>query len=322
MPSQPQPLARRFRRSLRAAGRLGRAAIVGAWEGVALERRTDPRTRRVTMVGTDGNVHRLGHGPRPQVPECPPGWSIGPPDFVIVGAEKSGTSRWLKLLRDHPDVHVARGVREIHFWDDFTDRWPTTEDIERYHRFFPRPPGKLSGEKTPQYMSLWWAPRMLALAAPDARIIVLLRDPVERYVSGRTQLEKYRPQGGQESGILAFERRAVELAMHRSEYALQLDWLRHAFPAEQILVLQYEACNDDPQAQLDRTVDHLGLPRFTPTDDLRERPINASWLERVPIEDERRQLLVELYRPEVLRLKAMVPELDLSLWPNYADLAG
>jgi hypothetical protein len=314
-------LTRRAGRVLRSVPRLGRAAVAGARAGVADARHASKGDGRKVVIGADGKAHRMGAAPRPEVPECPPGWSVGPPDFVIVGAEKSGTSRWLKLLRSHPQVHVATGGREIHFWDEFASRWPTPQDIERYHRLFPRPPGTRTGEKTPQYMSLWWAPSMLALAAPEATIIVMVRDPVERFVSGRTQLEKYRPTDDGARGILDFDRRAVELSMHRGEYALQLDWLRQAFPAERILVLQHEACIVDAQAQLDRTFDHIGLSHHAIPAEVLDEPVNAAWLEPVRIEDERRALLRELYRPEVLRLKTMVPELDLTLWPNYADLA-
>jgi hypothetical protein len=263
----------------------------------------------------------MGPLPKPGVPDQPPGWVVGPPDFVIVGAEKSGTSRWLRLLRSHPDVHVATGGRELHFWDAFHTRWPGPEDIERYHRMFPRPPGARAGEKTPQYMSLWWVPAMLAIAAPEAAIIVMLRDPLERYVSGRTQLDKYRPLEGDARAGAAFRRRVVEQSMHRGEYARQLEWLRLAFPPERILVLQHEACIADPQGMFDRTTDHIGLARHQLPPEVLEEQVNAAWLEPVPIEPERRALLRELYRPEVLRLRELVPDLDLTLWPNYADLA-
>ncbi len=276
---------------------------------------------RTVVVGIDGKEHMMGTKPRPEPPECPPGWTVGPPHFVIVGAEKSGTSRWLKILREHPDVHIGRGVREIHFWDDMASRWPTQDDIDRYHRFFPRPEGGVTGEKTPQYMSLWWAPRMLAQAAPEARLIVMLRDPIDRYVSGRTQVEKYRPAPGT-GGQADYDRRAVEISMHRGQYALQLHWLLEAFPREQLLILQYEACNADPQVQLDRTFAHIGVGPWAVPEELLAREVNTAWMEKVPLEPEREALLRALYRPEVIRLKEMVPELDLSLWPSYADLAG
>ncbi len=273
------------------------------------------------VTATSTVAPNTGSQPRPTPPECPPGWVVGPPDFVIVGAEKSGTSRWLRLLRQHPDIHSLEGFREIHFWDDIAGRWPTEDDFDRYHRFFPRPPGGLAGEKTPHYMSLWWVPRMLAEAAPKAKIIVLLRDPVERYVSGRTQLEKYRDENvSRGMSDVVYTRRSVESSMHRGQYALQLPWIMDAFPPEQVLILQYERCNLAPANELARTFAFIGVEPFTPDAAALQREVNPAWMEKLPLEPERRELMRRLYEPEVLRLTAMVPDLDLSLWPNFAHL--
>jgi hypothetical protein len=261
--------------------------------------------------------------PRRTPPQCPAGWQVGPPDFVIVGAEKAGTTRWMRLVSEHPDVYLEQGRREIHFWDHMAGRWPTQADFDRYHRFFPRPPGGITGEKTPQYMNLWWIPRMLAEAAPDARIIVILRDPIERYLSGRTQGEKPRAaavaRGMTDS---KFTQLAVINAMHRGQYALQLEWLMDAYPREQILVLQHEQCIEATLPMLARTYEFLGIAPFAPDPALLEQEINTAKTDKVPLEPERRELLLRLYRPQVKRLKEMVPDLDLSLWRNFADLEG
>jgi hypothetical protein len=260
--------------------------------------------------------------PKPVAPECPPGWTIGPPDFVIVGAEKCGTSRWLKLVREHPDVYITKGIREIHYWDGLPEQPITPEVIDGYHRFFPRPPGGVTGEKTPQYMSLWWIPPALAKAAPDARIIMMVRDPVDRYVSGRTHVEQYRAQNvGRGMSDNAYTRRAVETSLHRGQYALQYLWLLDAFPREHVLVLQHERCISSTLEELSRTFEFIGLPPYTPPPELLDREVNPAWMEKVPLSDERREIIRRLYEPEVIRLKELVPDLDLSLWPNYAHLA-
>src|SRR4051812_23061279 len=98
----------RLRHELRSLKRRVRAGTIPADKRFA---------GRTMIVGTDGREHPLGAAPIPEPPPCPDGWTVGPPDFVIVGAEKSGPSRWMRLVREHPEVHVAKGLRELHFWD-------------------------------------------------------------------------------------------------------------------------------------------------------------------------------------------------------------
>jgi hypothetical protein len=249
----------------------------------------------------------------PVPPPCPPGWLTGPPDFVGVGAQKAGTTWWFHLIAAHPRVHQDPGQRpELHFFDRFVDAWPTRADIERYHALFPRPPGGLAGEKTPEYMADYWVPRMLRQAAPDARLIVLLRDPLERYLSARTQGRRR---------DWPNERRTIGDAFQRGRYADQLRRLRSCFPTDRILVLQYERCVRDPAGELERTHRFLGLPpEPLPDGDLR-RPRNVTHTEKVELDAERRALLVELYEDEIRDLVGLVPDLDVRLWPNFAHLA-
>lgn len=120
-------------------------------------------------------------------PGCPPGWRVGPPDFVGVGAQKAGTSWWHRLISEHPSVALRPDqAKELHYFDSFFDRPFTRADAARYHGFFPRPYGAKSGEWTPRYLTDFWAHEQLRMAAPEAGIIVLLRDPVDRYRSGLT----------------------------------------------------------------------------------------------------------------------------------------
>jgi hypothetical protein len=262
----------------------------------------------------------------PPFPPCPDGWTTGAPDFVIFGAQKSGTTWWFRLIEQHPGVVQPADQRpELHFFDRLWAEWPTEEHIERYHRFFPRPAGKLVGEKTPEYMNCAWVPPMVKLAAPEAKAIVLLRDPVERYISGMSHQDR----GGLideedvEGQLRVFgdRLRVVTDAIERGLYATQIEWLLAQYPAERLLVLQYEACAQDPATQLARTFAFLGLPPHElPADEL-ARPRNKSKLEKVSVPDEHVRLLGAYYRPEVDRLRALVPDLDLALWPHFAERA-
>jgi hypothetical protein len=255
---------------------------------------------------------RRGRPPRPeaQPPEAPPGWSVGPPDFVGVGSARSGTTWWDELIHAHPDVVRAPGVpKEVHYFDRFWEGAFEGADADRYHRFFPRPAGKRAGEWTPGYALDFWTPPLLRRAAPDARLLILLRDPVERFRSGLTLTENrmtlnWTPRASANGGF------------QRGVYADQLQRIWAAFPREQVLVLQFEQCVRDPRGQLRRTFAFLGLDEAAADVIDVERKVNETKVRKVTMSDWQRRLLVERYAPENARLAELVPELDLSLWQS------
>ncbi|MEJ7753798.1 MAG: sulfotransferase [Candidatus Limnocylindrales bacterium] len=243
----------------------------------------------------------------------PPGFVIGPPDFVGVGAQKAGTTWWFRLIEAHPGVYQSPDQRpELHFFDRFHEGWLTPADIERYHRHFPRPPGMITGEKTPEYLADHWVPRMLREAAPDCRIIVLLRDPIERYRSAHAHDDQRESLSG---------RRAENDMFQRGFYARQLERLHGSFAPERVLVLQYERCVAEPAAQLARTYQFLDLPPHAIADEELRLPRNRTRAEKADLPAQRRSLLRDEYEPDVRALRAIVPDLDLSLWPDFAHLA-
>jgi hypothetical protein len=229
-------------------------------------------------------------------------WKVAPPDFVGVGAQRCGTTRWFDLISAHPGVHPGR--KELHF---FRHAWDAELDTGAYAELFPRPDGMVAGEWTPRYMYDFWVPELLARAAPRARLLVSLRDPVERWVSG---VGHARRRNHTDHPAVWVPGQQVE----RGFYARQLQRLYRFFPREQVLVLQFERCVADPRAELSRTYRFLGLdPAFRP--DLGARPETP--LAVSPPEGVRRELVRE-YADDVAELCELVPELDLALWPNFS----
>lgn len=240
-------------------------------------------------------------------PEIPDGWEPGPPDFVGVGTMRSGTSWWWYLMLQH--ARFARvGVRhkEVHFFDHYLK--VSKVDPASYYRYFPRQPGMVSGEWTPRYMYDYWTPPMLRQVAPEAKLLVLLRDPVERYQSALAYT--------QERGYPA-SHAMLHHHFGRSLYGRQLTNLLEYFPAEQVLVLQYEQCAADPAANMKRTLEFINL-------DIDEwRPqlpsvmrINSSKIAKPEINQETREALAAAFRLDVLPIFDMFPGLDPSLWPS------
>jgi Sulfotransferase domain len=244
-------------------------------------------------------------------PDPAPGERSGPPDFVGIGVQKAGTSWWYELIVDHPRVFARPGLhKERHYFSHFgTDPFGPAQ-VAQYHGWFPRPPGRLTGEWTPDYLGFPWVAPLLSQAAPEARLLVLLRDPVERFRSG---LDFRLSNGAPDDEV------TVADAVRQGFYARSLRTYLDHYPAEQLLVLQYEACAADPAAHLGVTYDFLGLDAHRPAD-LR-RTVNVSAQKRQLDADTVRRL-VDVYHSDVEELVRLVPTLDLGWWPHFATAAG
>jgi hypothetical protein len=244
-----------------------------------------------------------------RAPACPDDMVAAAPDFVGIGAPRSGTSWWFSLLQRHPDIYDGSGYKELHYLSTFLTGEPSPEDVATYAAWFPRPPGAIAGEWTPSYMAHCWLGPMLGRMAPAAKVVVMLRDPVDRYCSGiRRQLP---PQG---------VHHAVEAAnLFHGLYAEHLGRLDPHVADDALLVLQYEQCVRDPQAELARTFRFLGVEPFAVADAaVGDFGTAASRnKESFELSDERRAILVATYRPDVEQLVARHPELDVALWENF-----
>jgi hypothetical protein len=231
-----------------------------------------------------------------------------PPDFVGVGAQRSGTSWWHALIEHHPDVQaLGLTAKELHFFDERWQDGLPEADVRRYHRLFARAEGTMSGEWTPRYMHDPWTPALLRRAAPDAKLLVLLRDPVHRFVSGVVHaIERGMPVTADLVGD----------AVARGMYWRQLNRLLDHFPREQLLILQFERCRDAPIEMLDMTFAFLGLAQSAPPQHLLV-PVNRSAPRRTPpVSEQITSEIARQYRPDLARLAVDFPEVDLSLWPS------
>ncbi|HTA13389.1 MAG TPA: sulfotransferase [Solirubrobacteraceae bacterium] len=266
--------------------------------------------RRLTRHSDDGGVRNP-----PSPPPCPPGWRIGPPDFVGVGVQRCGTTRWIRLIGSHPEVVWPPAAKELHYFDRYHLGGCGAREIAGYHEFFPRDGERKVGEWTPLYMSAPWVPALLAQAAPQARLLVLLRDPVERYISGLQHDSGHaREQGVSLSRLTPLD------AFARGLYHAQLIRLLSHFDRSQILVLQYERCVSEPLAELRKTFQFLGLRDVEFVPDLTITPNRQP--SKPQLDAAARDAYVAAYRDDVLALAQAFPEIDLALWPNFAPLAG
>jgi hypothetical protein len=241
------------------------------------------------------------HQAAPEVP----GTTVGPPDFVGIGVQKAGTTWWHSLLARHPEVYSHPGVhKERHFFSAYANREFTDADISAYHRWFPRPAGKMVGEWTPDYLYQDWVPQMLHRAAPNAKLLVILRDPLERYRSGCAHQLEY-------TGRLTAA--DVTDAYRRGFYAEDLERYESLFGADAILVLQYEQCRADPAGQLARTLRFLGLDDSWRPDNLTSA-VNRTERSDFAVAESRKLELREHYRSDRMQLAKRYPQLGSTRW--------
>jgi Sulfotransferase domain len=212
------------------------------------------------------------------------------PDFFIAGVPKAGTTALHAALARHPALYMS-SVKEPKFF--LTDGPPPSQggpgDAKTYREhvwrrtdyealFDPASAGQLRGESTPFYLYNRDAQRRIRAQIPRAKLIVVLRDPVERAHSNWTHLWSAgldpvddfvaacdEEQRRIEAGWAEFWR-YTELG----RYGEQLQHLYSLFPRDQVLVFRYRALIDRPAQTLDRICSFLGVPRGVLTEMPRE----------------------------------------------------
>jgi hypothetical protein len=188
------------------------------------------------------------------------------PDFLIIGAAKSGTSTLYNLLRFHPHVRAA-AHREIHYFDQNFEK-----GVEWYRVHF-RPGTNrggrrtITGESSPSYLAGKQVPQRVAEVVPEARLIALLRNPVDRAYS------HYQMDVRVGQMRLSFEQVIDEAEISRGKsrrylvrgiYVDQLKRWHQFFDREQLLVLKSEDFFSTTQDTLKRILNFLDLPKWEP----------------------------------------------------------
>jgi hypothetical protein len=241
-------------------------------------------------------------------------------DFVVAGAQRSGTTSLDLEFRRHPSVAMPAARKELHFFDDDARFRDAVVDYAPYHASFPpRRPGELRGEATPSYM--YWNPAAERIARynPAMKVIVVLRNPIARAFS---HWNKERQNGREPLPFLAAlvaeadrskasrtgQDRRTSYA-DRGRYAGQLRRLAAHFPSSQLLVLRSEALTDEPASTLARIAGFLDVPPFPNAEPIRA---NARRYER-PMRREEWEWLAERLAPEIRELEALLGW-DCSDW--------
>jgi Sulfotransferase domain len=199
------------------------------------------------------------------------------PDFLIIGAQRCGTTSLYRYLLAHPQVRPAYPSKGAHYFDKHPGK-----SLGWYRAHFPAADGTswVTGEASPYYMFHPLVPGRAARALPDVKLIAMLRDPVERAYSHYQQeyargfegsssfeqalgLEPERLHGERERMLADPGYDSYSLQHHsymaRGDYMDQIQaWLEH-YPAEQLLIVHAEAFFADARTEVERAQRFLGL---------------------------------------------------------------
>jgi hypothetical protein len=214
------------------------------------------------------------------------------PDYLIIGAHRAGSTSLWAYLSQHPSVAAnfprLQGVKGVRYFDEnyfrgddwYRSHFPTTA----YRGYLRRRHGApaLAGDASSYYLFHPAAAERAAKLVPDAKLIVLLRNPVDRAYShwlrerrdGKEPLERFAEAVEAEPRRLAGEidrivgdERYYSYAHENFSYMTQghyleplQRWLEH-FPRERVHIEVSERFSKDPQGGYDRVLRFLGLPR-------------------------------------------------------------
>ncbi len=207
------------------------------------------------------------------------------PDFMIIGGQRCGTTSLYNYLIEHPGI-VSASTKEIHFFDyNFAKGlgWYRAQFPSFLHKYYVEHVRKhdfLTGEATVNYLFHPLAPKRISEIMPREKLIVLLRNPIDRAHSQHWLESKWGHETlSFEEAIKCEEERLVGERekmqenenyhsynhrhfsyLARGVYVDQLqDWMNY-YPREQFLILKSEDFYSDPAAVLQQTLKFLGIP--------------------------------------------------------------
>lgn len=187
-------------------------------------------------------------------------------DYLIIGAQKSGTTSLYEYINAHLMALPAR-KKEVHYFDKHAEEGP-----KWYHERFNWKEEGLRGEATPYYLFDEKCPNLVHQYSKDIRLITILRDPIERAFS------HYRMNVGRGDEDLSFmealeaeEQRLQDSSQQinrlysykkRGLYLEQLNRWTGLFHKEQMLVLKYEDFFENPWHNVQKVYSFLGLAPY------------------------------------------------------------
>ncbi len=207
------------------------------------------------------------------------------PDFLVIGAGKSGTTSLDNYLKQHPSIFIPT-IKEPNFFgyetstkDDFKDEPEelnhfnqSITTLEEYLELFANAkPGQIKGETSNTYMYHETAPGRIKHYNPGMKLVAILRQPVSRLYSRYLHLAR---EGRQPALATCFDKNSIwwkrNDLIKEGFYYRNLSKFYNEFPEKNIKVILYENFNRDPNGVLFEIFEFLGVdPAFQPNTDAR-----------------------------------------------------
>lgn len=207
------------------------------------------------------------------------------PDFLIVGAQKSGTTTLYDILNNHPEVNMSK-TKEINF---FTSEKKFSKGLSYYSTFFDKSIGnqKIMGEATPGYMNYYGVAEKIYDSLGDIKIIMILRDPIKRAYSQYWDNRRHLKENMSENKIVSKYLSSTYNSSSRGYFSRGVyikyieDYLRF-FSRENIHIIIFENFIKNPRDVILELYDFLGIDNSQPLLNLKE-PSNSSIIWENPI---------------------------------------
>jgi hypothetical protein len=180
--------------------------------------------------------------------------AISKPNFLVVGAQRCGTTWLHENLRTHPDVFLP-ATKELNFFSDIKSSWSKGFDWY-FNQFSGAEKYKAIGEITPEYFVDPYAAERIEAALGNIKIICILRAPVERaYSSYKKGLRELNWNCSFED----FMENDIDFSVKRGLYAPQLERYLSIFGKENVLVLSYDQIDREPHEFLRSVYRFIGV---------------------------------------------------------------
>lgn len=222
------------------------------------------------------------------------------PDFLIIGAPKSGTWWLASRVAKHPRVFLARGAQsgEVKYFTKYFHK-----PLSYYSSLFEASGERIKGEKSPHYCTLPESRiRFVAELMPTVRLILILRNPIDRDWS--ETLNALLRNTGKRYEQLEEATMFAMLDKVRIKYTTVIkNWFQH-FSQDQLHICFFDDIKNDPRSLLENVFRHIGVSEDIDYSQLKLAEVVNKGME-IPLYSPYMEYLRDVYASEVERMHQM-----------------